>query len=93
MCMVPILLAVLLFISNATKLKHVVLYLQLICFLRRNYYIQFSLLVNTVMVKALYPSACQHERAKRLDVSQRGIRYALKRLGISQKKSASKSKS
>ena len=33
-----------------------------------------------------YPDAYQYERAERLGVSQRGIGYALKRLGISRKK-------
>ena len=32
-----------------------------------------------------YPDAYQYERAQRLGVSQRGIGYALKRLGISRK--------
>lgn len=36
-----------------------------------------------------YPDAYQYERAKRLGVSQRGIGYALKRLGISRKKKRS----
>lgn len=36
-----------------------------------------------------YPDAYQYERAKRLGVSQRGIGYALKRLGISRKKTLS----
>ena len=33
-----------------------------------------------------YPDAYQYERAERLGASQRGIGYALKRLGISRKK-------
>jgi transposase len=33
-----------------------------------------------------YPDAYQYERAQRLGVSQRGIGYALKRLGICRKK-------
>jgi transposase len=36
-----------------------------------------------------YPDAYQYERAERLGVSRRGIRYALKRLGISRKKTLS----
>ena len=36
-----------------------------------------------------YPDAYQYERAERLGVSQRGIGYALKRLGISRKKKRS----
>ena len=40
-----------------------------------------------------YPDAYQYERAKRLGVSQRGIGYALKRLGISCKKNVLPSKS
>lgn len=37
-----------------------------------------------------YPDAYQFERAKRLNVSVRGIGYALKRLGITYKKKASR---
>ena len=37
----------------------------------------------------VYPDAYQYERAKHLGVSQRGIGYALKRLGISRKKTFS----
>lgn len=37
-----------------------------------------------------YPDAYQYERAERLSVSQRGIGYALKRLGISWKKKPSR---
>ena len=37
----------------------------------------------------VYPDAYQYERAQRLGVSQRGIGYALKRLGISRKKKRS----
>lgn len=33
-----------------------------------------------------YPNAYQYERAQRLGVSQTGIGYAIKRLGISRKK-------
>ena len=33
-----------------------------------------------------YPDSYQYERAKRFEVSQRGIALALKRLGISHKK-------
>ena len=40
-----------------------------------------------------YPDAYQYERAERLGVSQRGIGYALKRLGISRKKNVLTSKS
>lgn len=36
-----------------------------------------------------YPDAYHYERAQRLGVSQRGIGYALKRLGISRKKKRS----
>ena len=36
-----------------------------------------------------YPDAYQYERAERLSVSRRGIGYALKRLGISRKKTVS----
>lgn len=36
-----------------------------------------------------YPDAYQYERAKRLGVSQRGIGYALKRLGIRRKRKRS----
>jgi transposase len=36
-----------------------------------------------------YPEAYQYERAERLGVSRRGIGYALKRLGISRKKTFS----
>jgi len=35
-----------------------------------------------------YPDAYQYERAKRLNVSQMGILYALKRLGITYKKNS-----
>lgn len=35
---------------------------------------------------AMYPDAYQYERAARFGVSQRGICWALKRLGISRKK-------
>jgi transposase len=35
---------------------------------------------------AMYPDAYQYERAERFGVSQRGICWALKRLGISYKK-------
>ena len=40
-----------------------------------------------------YPDAYHYERAQRLGVSQRGIGYALKRLGISRKKNALTSES
>lgn len=40
-----------------------------------------------------YPDAYQYERAQRFGVSQRGIGYALKRLGISRKKNAFTSQS
>ena len=40
-----------------------------------------------------YPDAYQYERAQRLGVSQTGIGYALKRLGISRKKNRLSSKS
>lgn len=36
------------------------------------------------------PDAYQYERAERLEVSRRGIGYALKRLGISRKKKRSR---
>ena len=41
----------------------------------------------------LYPDAYQYERAQRLNVSRRGIGYALKRLGMSRKKNIFSSKS
>lgn len=40
-----------------------------------------------------YPDAYQHERAERLQVSQAGIWYALKRLGVTYKKNSTASQS